>query len=146
MMSDVSKDTKIEPKLRRLSGEELQGRTSSNSNEARVDIRTRSLWERGQQTFFYLRVSDPNVCRYCNKPQQCHVMNEQEKKRAYNERILQIDHGTLTSLMFSINDSIGREYQKFYSRLSQMISKKRDLLPSISSNWIGTKVCFGLLK
>ena len=146
MMSDVSEDTKIEPKLRPLSGEELQGRTSNNSNEARVDIRTRGLWERGQQAFFYLRVFDPNACRYCNKPQQCHVMNEQEKKRAYNERILQIDHGTLSSLMFSINGSIGREYQKFYSRLAQMISEKRDLLPSISSNWIGTKVCFGLLK
>ena len=27
-------------------------------------------------------------------------MNEQEKKRAYNERILQIDHGTFTPLEF----------------------------------------------
>ena len=25
---------------------------------------------------------------------QCHAMNEQEKKRAYNERILQIEHDT----------------------------------------------------
>ena len=36
--------------------------------------------------------------------QLCHVMNEQEKKRAYNERILQMDHGTFTSLGFSINE------------------------------------------
>ena len=41
MMSEVCKDTEIEPKLKSLSGEELQGRTSNNSNEARVDIRTR---------------------------------------------------------------------------------------------------------
>ena len=41
MMSEVCKDTKIEPKLKSLSGEELQGRTSNNSNEAWVDIRTR---------------------------------------------------------------------------------------------------------
>ena len=62
------------------------------------------------------------------------------------ERILQIDHGTFTPLVFSINSSMGRECQKFYSHLAQMISKKKGLPQSISSNWIRTKVCFGLLK
>ena len=44
--------TKIEPKLTPLSGEELQDRMSNNSNEARVDIRTRGFRERGQQALF----------------------------------------------------------------------------------------------
>ena len=43
VMSEVSKDTEIEPKLTPLYGEELQGRTSNSSNEARVDIRTRGF-------------------------------------------------------------------------------------------------------
>ena len=54
-------------------------------------------------------------------------MNEQEKKRAYNERSFQIDHGTFTPLVLSVNGSMGRESQKFYLRLAQMISEKRDL-------------------
>ena len=45
MMSEVCKDTEIEPKLPPLSGEQLQGNMSSNSNEARVDIRNRGFWE-----------------------------------------------------------------------------------------------------
>ena len=45
-------------------------------------------------------------------------MNEQEKKRACNERILQIDHGTFTPLVFSVNGSMGRECQKLYLRLA----------------------------
>ena len=73
-------------------------------------------------------------------------MNEQEMKQAYNERILQIDHGTFAPLVFSINGSMGTESQKFYSRLAQMISEMRDLPQSISSNWIRRKFCFGLLK
>ena len=80
MMSESCKDTEIEPKLKPLSGVELQGRTSNNSK--------------------FL--------------QRCHVMNEQEKKRAYNERILQMDHNTFTPLRFSINGIMGRECQKFY--------------------------------
>ena len=93
------------------------------------------------------RIFNLSTCRYHNKPlQQCHNINEQEKKRAYNKRILQIDHGTFTPLVFSVNGSMGRECQKCYSCLAQLISEKRDLLQSISSNWIRTKVCFGLLK
>ena len=45
-----------------------------------------------------------------------------------------------------INGSMGRECQKLYSRLAQVISEKKDLLQSISSNWIRTKFCFRLLK
>ena len=105
------------------------------------------MWERGQHAFSDLRVFEPNACRYRNKSlQQCHVINEQKKKQAYNERILQVDHRTFTLLGFSINDNMGRECQEFYSRLVQLISEKRDLPQWISSNWIRTKVCFGLLK
>ena len=43
-----------------------------------------------------LRVFHPNACRYLNKSlQQCHIMNENEKKRTCNERVLPVDHGTL---------------------------------------------------
>ena len=41
MMSEVCTDTEIEPKLTQLSGVELQGRPSNNSNKGRVNIRTR---------------------------------------------------------------------------------------------------------
>ena len=37
-----------------------------------------------------------------NMMQQCHVMNEQGKKRVYKERIFQRDHGIFTPLVFLI--------------------------------------------
>ena len=124
-MSEVCKDTKIGTKLTLLPREELQDRTSNNSNKARVDIRTQGFWERRQQAFYDLKVFDLNVCRYCNRPlQQCYVMNEQEKKRAYYERILQIDHGTFTPLVFPNKGSIKRECQKFYLLLAQINLKR----------------------
>ena len=63
----MCKDTEIEPKLSPLSGEELQDRTSNNSNKASVDIKNQGFWEQGQQAFFDLWVLDPNACRYRNK-------------------------------------------------------------------------------
>ena len=113
-MSEVCKETETEPNLTPLSGEELQGRTSNSSNEARIDIITRGFWKCEQPAFFDLRVFELNAPRYSNKSmQQCHVMNEQEKKRAYSERILQIDHSIFTPLVFPINGSMGRACQKF---------------------------------
>ena len=102
VLSEVCKDIEIEPKLTPLTGEELDSRTANTTNKARLDIRARGVWERGQQAFLYLRVFDPNICRYLNKLQQCHVMNEQEQKRAYNERVLQIEHITFTPLFFFV--------------------------------------------
>ena len=147
ILSEVCKDTEIEPKLLPLSGEELHGRTTNRSNEARFDIRTRRFWERGQQAFFDIRVFDPNACRYLNKSlQQYHAMNEFEKKKSYNERVLPVDQGTFTPLVFSFYGSMERECNTFYSRVSQLISDKRNLPKSITMNWIRTKVCFALLK
>ena len=67
MMSEVCKDTQIEPKLTPLFGEELQGRTSNNSNKKKLDIRIRGSWELEQQVFLDVRFFDPNACRYRNK-------------------------------------------------------------------------------
>ena len=147
MLSEVCKDTEIEPRLQTLTGEQLNNRTANRSDEARLDIRARGVWARGQQAFFDLRVFDPNACRYLNKSlKQCHVMNKQEKKRAYNKRVLQVEHGTFTPLVFSIYGSMGRECHSFYSRLAELISEKRDLPKSVTVNWIRTKLCFTLVK
>ena len=80
LVSEVCKDIEIEPKLLPLSGQKINGRTTNRSDEARLDIRARRFWERGQHAFFNIRVFDTNVCRYLNKSlQECHAMNEHEK-------------------------------------------------------------------
>ena len=43
IISEVCKDTEIEPKLLPLCGEELHGRTTNPSNKARLDIRARGF-------------------------------------------------------------------------------------------------------
>ena len=99
MSYEVCRDTEIEPKLTPLTGEDPDSRTANAINEARFDIRARGVWERKQH--LDLRVFDPNNCRFFNKLlQQCPVMNKKEKKRAYNERVFQIEHGAFTPLVF----------------------------------------------
>ena len=62
-------------------------------------------------------------------------------------RVLQNEDGTLTPLVFSIYGSMGRECRTFYSRLSDLLSEKRDLPKSITMNWMRIiKICFALLN
>ena len=73
-------------------------------------------------------------------------MNEHEKKGLHNEWMLQVDHGTLTPFVFSIYGNMGRETNMFYSRMSQLISDRRNLSKSITMNLIRTKVLKRVLK
>ena len=41
---------------------------------------------------------------------------------------------------------MGRKCHKFYSRLSDISSEKRNLPKSLVANWVRSKVCFALLK
>ena len=89
IVSELGKYTEIVPKLLPLSGEELYGRTTIRSNEAKLDIRAGGFWKRGQQAFFDIRAFDQKACRYLNKSlQQRYAMNEHEKKTSYNKRVL----------------------------------------------------------
>ena len=53
---------------------------------------------RGQKAFLNVRVFVPKASRYLNKALlQCYIQNEKEKKQQKNERVLEIDHGSLRS-------------------------------------------------
>ena len=59
---------------------------------------------------------------------------------------MQIEHGTITPLVFSIYGSMGREWTKFYSKLEELLSDKRKESKLLTVNWLRSKVCFGLSK
>ena len=65
---------------------------------------------------------------------------EERKKRAYEQRILDVEHGTFTPLMFSTSGSMRRLAQTFYARLAHLLSIKRhtinQLLIDESSNYV----------
>ena len=141
ILQAVLNDVEAEPQLLPLNGEDLRYQTAIRGDEARLDIRARGLWERGHQEVLDVRVFDPNT-----SIQQCYNINEKEKKRNYNERILQIDHGTFTPLVFSLYGGMGRECKTFYSRLAELVSIKQNISKSVATNWIRTKICYALLK
>ena len=147
MLTETCKDVRLEPPLNPLSGEVLDETTANSSDEARVDVAARGFWISGQKAFFDIRVFNPLAKRYRNsKVSNACRMNEIEKKRQYNERILKVEHGSFTPLVFSAMGGMGRESQMFFKRLSESLSDSRGQQLSVTVTWIRRKVIFALLK
>jgi hypothetical protein len=147
ILKEVCSDVAIEPPLIVLTGEIFDLKSTKTGDETRTDIRARGFWIKGQQAFFDVRVFDPNASSYLNQSiPQCYAKHEKEKKRNYNQRILDIDNGSFTPLVFSLYGGMSRECKTFYGRLASMVADKRNAPHSITSSWIRTKICFALLK
>ena len=105
------------------------------------------VWSREQRAFFDVRVFDPNARSYQNQSlSQAYRKNELEKKRHYNERVREIEHGTFTPLVFSVYGGMGQECNVFYKRLCSLLSEKRGENYSIVSSWVRTRTSFSLLR
>ena len=126
----------VEPQLQPLTGESFAPLTATG-NEVRLDVCARGFWQAGQMAFFNVREFNPNV-RRCSKQglSKTYQLNEKEKKLLYNKRIMQVQHGTFTPLVMSAARGMGRESSKFYSRLSELTSEKRESSYSIVATWI----------
>ena len=97
--------------------------------------------------FFDVRVFDPNAKRNSAQRQKYYINNEKEKKRQYNKRVLQVENGSFTPLVFSINVRMGREASKCYSRIAEILSdEKRDEPYSLTMSLIRRKLSFSLMR
>ena len=77
---------------------------------------------------------------------QCYKKNEQEKKRAYDERVREVEHGTFSPLVFSTSGGMGATANVVYKRLASMIAEKQDQPYSRTIQWIRCRLCFSLLR
>ena len=130
-----------------MSGERFRYKTANKDKEARLDVSARGVWTRGSKAFFDVRVFNPLAPTYRNHTlPAAHKMNENEKKREYGERIQQVEHGSLTPLVFSSFGGMSNECLKFFNHVSDKLSDKRKISGSLTRSWVRTKLCFSLLR
>ena len=54
------------------------------------------------------------------------MKHEREKKRAYNNRIMNVEHGTFTPLVFSLTGGEGPETSTFHKYIARKIADKTE--------------------
>jgi len=145
LLNVVCKDVESEPHLIKLNGEEnTLNKSAKKNDEVRLDVSARGFWIDNQKAFFDIRVFDPYAKRYMKQSlKQCYVTNEKEKKNHYNKRILEIDQGSFTPLVFNALGGMGNESKTFISRLCLKLATVEK---SLVTNWVRTKLSFALLR
>ena len=72
--------------------------------------------------------------------------HEDEKKREYLERILEIEYGSFTPLVLGTNGGIVVECSLFVRNLASKLSKKEDEKYATIMGWLRTKLSFEILR
>ena len=147
LMSKVCNDVEEEPHLIPVTNEVMYNRTANTQNDARLDIKANSFWQKGQTAFFDIRVT------HVNSQSQKHMstekifrVHEQAKKREYMQRVLEIENGSFTPLVFGTNGGLGEECASFLTTLASKIAMKDGESYAHTITWIRTRLSFEILK
>ena len=124
LLKRVCPNVKQEPHLTPL----LTGETFSNDTAdpgARLDIKARNFWRRGQDAFFDVCVTHVNAPSQKNQETKVTFnRHEERKKRNYMERCLYVEHATFTPLIIGTNGGMGDECEKFLKNLAELLGKE----------------------
>ena len=146
LANETHNDVASEPHLVPLTGEQLNNQANLQ-DEARLDISIRSFWEDGKRAFFDIMVFNPFAPTHLrNTIDKAFDSCEKIKKKHYNQRVIQIEHGTFTPLIFTPYGGAGREADNFIKRLALKIANKKGIHNSIITNWLRTKLSFELMR
>ena len=97
--------------------------------------------------FLDIKVFHPNCASYINMNlQEAYVHHENIKKRSYRERVLNVEHGSLTPIVFSTAGGASPEANKHHKRIAQLIALKRKEEYSHVMEYIRTRLRFNLLR
>ena len=112
-----------------------------------MDFHARGFWEQQRSAFFDVRVCHPNAESYEDlERQQIYRTHKNEKKRLYSRRVLDIEHGTFTPLVFTTTGGMGKECLRYHSRLAELIAIKKGEQYAKTMSWVRSRISFALLR
>ena len=126
LLTQVCSDVCIEPVLQPMSGEVLSSATSNTQDGARLDIAANGFWGgRFERTFFDVRVFNPHAPSHRQSSlAACYRKQELLKKRAYEQRVREVEHSSFTPLVLSATGGMANEATTFYKRLASCLAVK----------------------
>ena len=128
LLTEVYKEVCVEPELQPVTSDQLNGASANRQDGARLDVSANGVWGgRFQKTFFDVRVFNPLApSNQSQTPAATFRKHELEKKRAYQQRVQDIEHSSFTPLVLSVTGGMGVEATTFYKRLAALLSQKWD--------------------
>ena len=138
----------VEPHLQPITGEVPTSASANFQDGARLDVAADGFWgSHFERAFFDVKVFN-HYAPSNRQPQlsACYRTHEASKKRAYEHRILEVEHASFTQLIFSATGGLGREATVVYKRIAAQLSAKWGHYYSPTMAWIRCHLSFSLLR
>ena len=146
VLSEVCKDVKTEPQLLPVTGEVLPA-GSNTADNARADVSAVGLWQPLDRAFLDVKVF--NHLAQSNAAvdlQKVYSQHEQSKKREYNARVLQVEKGSFTPVIFSCSGGASSEATKLLKTIALKLAVKRKESYSVTMNFLRRRLSFDLIR
>ena len=141
------KDVTTEPRLLPITGEVFDHKTTITANDARLDVAALGVWNPLEKCFLDIRIFNSRAKTNMSKPVESTMRrHEEEKKRNYNDRVIQVEKATFTPVVFSTSGAMGDEADKLYKQIAKILSIRNKNTYSDTIRYIRQRLSFCLLK
>ena len=143
----MCRNVETEPLLQPLDNDVFNLQSTVTSRQARLDMKAGGFWTPGVTTFFDVRVTHVNS-RSNQGKHTATIFKEQEneKKRKYNQRVMDVEMGTFTPLVFGTNGGMGLDCQNFLRTLANKLSTKNNEPYASVISWLRIQLSFAILR
>ena len=143
----MCRNVETEPLLQPLDNEVFNLQSTVMSREARLDMKAVGFWTPGVTAFFDVHVTHVNS--QSNQGKHTFTIfkeQENEKKRKYNQRVMDVEMGTFTPVVFGTNRGMGLDCQNFLRTLANNLSSKNKEPCASVISWLRIQLSFSVLR
>ena len=147
LLRTTCRDVVVEPTLLPTAGVALPP-GSNKADNARLDVSARSVWNPLERAFFDVRVfhAPAPSNRNLKTIPRMYQHHEKLKKTAYNARVMQVEKGVFTPLVFSTSGGMGKEAETVCKKIAEKLVYKSGQKYHETISFIRKHLRFDLLK
>ena len=147
LITEVCPNVAVEPTLQPITNETFPYRGTNVDDGARLDIKAQNFWDNSKSaTYFDVRVFNPHAASNCKSTTAaCYRKHELEKKRQYERRVIDVEHGTFTPLIFSSSGGWSPSTTVALRRLADLLAKKHSQSYATTMGLLRCRVNYSLL-
>ena len=145
ILQEVCKDVRIEPELLPIG--DIPVDCTNKADKARLDVSAVGIFGPMERTFLDVRVTHANCDTYRDKKMsKIYEEHEKEKKKSYNQRVVEVEKASFTPLIFTTSGGMAPECTRYHKKVAQLISRKTKEDYSKVMNHLRTRIRFTILK
>ena len=147
LLKIILNDVESEPPLQPVINKTGYKATAKLEDNARLDVRARGFWREGQNAYFDVRITNLDCASQQNSSIKSVLRtHENQKKNNYNRRVMEVEHGTFTPLVFSTTGVMAHECSIFHKNLAEKLSIKKHERYEEVMRYLRVKFSFLALK